>query len=109
MYAVGGKLLKTVQSFYVDSMAYVGVGIYVSGWFPFIFGLRQGCVMFPWLFNVYMEGVVPEVNAVVLWKRLELLSVNGSRFDINLLILADDTELLADSEEKLSRLMSELG
>ena len=31
--------------------------------------------MSPWLFNVYMYGMVREVNAIVLGKGLELLSV----------------------------------
>ena len=58
--------------------------------------------MFPWLFNVYMDGVVGEVNAIrVLGKGLELLSVNGHWFEINQLLFADGTALVADSEEKL--------
>ena len=53
VYRVGGKLLKAVQSFYVDSKACVQVGICVSEWFPVNVGLRQGCVMSLWLFNIY--------------------------------------------------------
>ena len=34
VYGVGGKLLKAVQSFYVDSRACVRVGNAVSEWFP---------------------------------------------------------------------------
>ena len=86
VYEVGGKLLKAVQSFYVDSMACVRVGNDVSKWFPVNAGLRQGCVMSKWLFNVYTDGVVREVNVGVLGKGLELLSVNGSRFEINQLL-----------------------
>ena len=38
--------------------------------------------MSPWLFNIYMDGVVLEVNVRVLGKGLELLSANGGRFEI---------------------------
>ena len=72
-------------------------------------GLRHGCVMSPWLFNVSMDGVVREVNVRVLGKGLELLSANGGRFEINQLLFADDPALVADSEEKLCRLVSEFG
>ena len=66
-------------------------------------------MMSPWLFNVYMDCVVREVNVRVLGKGLELLSANGGKFQINQLLFADDTALVADSEEKLCRLVSEFG
>ena len=65
--------------------------------------------MSPWLFNVYVDGVVREVNFRVLEIGLELLSTNGGRFEINQLLFADDTALMADLEEKLCRLVSEFG
>ena len=39
---------------------------------------------------------------------MELLSANGGRFEINQLLFADDTALVADSVEKLGRLVSEV-
>ena len=56
-----------------------------------------------------MDGVVREVNVRVLGKGLEVLSANGGRSEINRLLFADDTALVADSEEKLGRLVSEFG
>ena len=66
-------------------------------------------MMSPWLFNVYMDGVVREVNVRMLGKELELLSTNGGRFEINQLLFADDTALVADSGDKLCRLLREFG
>ena len=43
------------------------------------------------------------------WEGLQLLSANGGRFEINQLLLADDTALVAESEETLCRLVSEFG
>ena len=54
VYGVGGKLLKAVQSFYIDSRACARVGKDVSDWFLVNVGLRQGCVISPWLFNVWL-------------------------------------------------------
>ena len=41
VYGVGGKLLKAVQNFYVDSRECVRVGNDVSEWFPVNVRLRQ--------------------------------------------------------------------
>ena len=49
------------------------------------------------------------MNVRLLGKGLELLSANGGRFEIKQLLFADDTALVADSEEKLCRLVSEFG
>ena len=45
------------------------------------------------------------MNVRLLRKLLELLSENRGRFEINQLLFADDTALVADSEEKLCRLV----
>ena len=103
----GGKLLKAVPSFYLGGCIWVGND--VSEWFLVNVGLRQGCVMSPWLFYVYRDGSVREVNGRVLGKRLELLNAYGGRFEINRLLFADDTALLADLQEKFCRLVSEFG
>ena len=58
--------------------------------------------------NELIQTAGREVNVRVLGKRLELLSANGGRFEINLLLFADDTALVADSE-KLCRMVSQFG
>ena len=63
LYGIGGRLLQGVKSLYVGSKACVRGGNEVSEWFPMRVGLRQGCAMLPWLFNLYIDGVVREINA----------------------------------------------
>ena len=58
---------------------------------------------------MYMDSLVREVNARIVGKGLELLSVNDGRFEINQLLFGDDTALVADSEQKLCRLVTEFG
>ena len=57
--------------------------------------------MSPWLFNLYMMGVVREVNARVLGRGLDLINGNGNAWQLNMLLFADGTGVVADSEEKL--------
>ena len=57
---------------------------------------------------IYIWMVVREVNVRVLGNGLELLSANGGRFEINQLLFADETALVADSD-KLCRLVNEVG
>ena len=55
MYDVAGKLFNGIKSMYVDSLACVRVKGGKSEWFRVDSRVRQGCIMFPWLFNVYMD------------------------------------------------------
>ncbi len=65
IYGVGGKLLSAIQSFYEESSRCVKISGETSEHFEIKVGLRQGCVMSPWLFNIYMDGVMIEMKGKV--------------------------------------------
>ena len=96
---------------YVDSKACVRVGIEVSERFPVRVGLRQGCVMLPWLFSLYIDidGVVREVNTRVLGRGVKLVDGNDSEWELNQLLFTEDNVVVADSERKLCQLVTEFG
>ena len=60
-------------------------------------GVRQGCVLSPALFNLYTERIFGETE--------ELPGVKVNGHNINNLRYADDTVLLAESEEDLQRII----
>ena len=109
VYGVGGCVLRGIQSFYVGSSACVRVGSDLSERFEVNVGLRQGCVMSPWLFNVFMDGVVREVNMRTLGRGLGMKERNGSEWEVSQLLFADDTAMVASTEERLQRLVDEFG
>ena len=63
--------------------------------------------MSPWLFNMYMDGVVREVNERVLSRRVEFLGNEGNVWRVNQLLYVDDTILLGTSRENLQQLLNE--
>ena len=73
LYGVGGKLLKSVQCCYFNSKACVRIGNEVSEWFSANVGVDQCCVMLPWLFNLYMDGLVREVQVRTLGRGAQLV------------------------------------
>ena len=54
---MGGKLLNGIKSMYINSLACVRVKRGERQCFRIISGVRQGYIMSPRLFNVYMEAV----------------------------------------------------
>ncbi len=58
IYGVAGKLLSAIKSFYEKASACVKTSAETGEHFEIKVGLRQGCVMSPWLFNTYMDGVL---------------------------------------------------
>ena len=62
MYDGGGKLLNEIKSLYVNSLACVRVKGGESECFWINSGMRKGCIMSPWLFNVYVGAMMEEVK-----------------------------------------------
>ena len=54
--------MRAIQPMYVGSQACVRTSRKMSAWFPIIQGVRQGCVVLPWLFNVFMDEIGREAN-----------------------------------------------
>ena len=63
------------------------------------------CVMLPWLFNVFMDGVVREVYARVNGMGVKMRVHGESEWILSQLLFADDTALVAESAEQLQRLV----
>ena len=57
-YGVSGDLLRVIRAMYQASEACVRVDGEMTEWFEARQGVRQGCPMLPWLFNIYLDMVV---------------------------------------------------
>ncbi len=68
VYGVGGQLLEGIRSFYENASASVQVNIELSEGFSVKVGVRQGCMMLPGLFSIYMDGYIREMKVGV-WER----------------------------------------
>ncbi len=69
-------------------------------------GVRQGCVMSPWLFNIFINRCMREMKAKV-GKVGARLKLNGVDWSVAACLFADDTVLLAESERDLQRMVDQ--
>ena len=110
MYGVNGNLLSAIQSLYEESEARVRVCRKESDWFSVKVGLRQGCVMSPWLFNIFLDGVMREVREKAGDVGACMQDARSKcEWRVEWLMFADDTVLVSDSERKLQKLVKEFG
>ncbi len=68
-------------------------------------GGRQGRVMSPWLFNIFMDGFMREIKCRVVNAGAKL-RLNGEVWSVVTCRFVDDTVLLAESERDLQRVVN---
>src|SRR5678815_4623106 len=98
IYSVGGRLLNGIKRMYDDSEACVRINGVKSDWFSINRGVRQGCVMSPWLFNLYMDGVMKELKVGVTGNGVRMME-NGDEWRVQYLLYANDLVLFGQYEE----------
>ena len=80
--------------------ATVRTGHGTTDWFQIGKGVRQGCILSPYLFNLYAEYIMRNTGLDEAQAGIKITGRN-----INNLRYADDTTLMAESEEELKSLL----
>ena len=89
-----------LRNLYAGQEATVRTGHGTTDWFQREKGIRQGCILSRCLFNLYAEYIMRNSGLEEAQSRIKI----GGR-NINNLRYADDTTLMAESEEELKSLL----
>ena len=71
MFVLMDSTLKLLRETVIKACSRIGNEF--SEWFSVNVGVRQGCVISPWLFNLYMDGVMRELQARTLGRGAKLV------------------------------------
>ena len=93
-------LICLLRNLYVGQEATVRTGHGTTDWFQIGKGVGQGCISSPCLFNLYAEYIVRNAGLDEAQAGIKIAGRN-----INNLRYADDTTLVAESEEELKSLL----
>ena len=85
-----------LRNLYAGQEATVRIGHGTTDWFQVGKGVRQGCILSPCLFNFYAECIMRSTGLGEAQAGIKI-----ARRNINTLRYADDTTLMAESEEEL--------
>ena len=91
-----------LRNLYADQEATVRTGHGTTDWFQIGKGVHQGCILSPCLFNLYTEYIMRNAGLDEAQAGIKIAGRN-----INNLRYADDTTLMAESEERTKELFDE--
>ena len=89
-----------LRNLYAGQEATVRTGHGTTDWFQIGKGVRQGCILSPCLFKLYAEHIIRNTGLDEAETGIKIAGRN-----INKLRYADDTTLMAESEEELKSLL----
>ena len=89
-----------LRNLYAGQEATVRTGHGTTDWFQIGKGVPQGCILSPCLFNSYAEYIMRNAGQGEAQAGIKI-----ARRNINNLRYADDTTLMAESEEELQSLL----
>ena len=100
---VPDHLTCILRNLYAGQEATVRTGYGATDWFQIRKGVRQGCILSPCLFNLYEKYIIQNARLDEAQVRIKIAGRN-----INHLRHADDTTLMAESEEELKSFLMEV-
>ena len=99
---IPGHLTCLLRNLYAGKEATVRTGHGTTDWFQIGKGVHQDCILLPCLFNLYAEYIMRNAGLEETQAGIKIAGRN-----INNLRYADDTTLMAESEEELKKPLDE--
>merc|ERR1712083_503308 len=96
---IRGKMWRVIKKMYEGTRNCVIVGEEKTEFFEVEVGVRQGCVLSPILFSIYINGMAKAVKEGG-------KGIQVGRKNMTILLYADDVVLIADSRYELQKSMT---
>ena len=100
-FGIGGAALRFIRALYSVQSARVATDVGLTDHFSIRKGVRQGCVLSPFLFNIYINSLLENPS----WNPVKIF---GSKIKFHGLLYADDVAILAPSKIQLTRALDHI-
>ena len=101
-YNISANLVRTIEQLYDKATSAVQMNGSIGEWFRTTVGVRQGCLLSPTLFNIFLEQIMSDA----LEEHDGTVSIGGR--NITNLRFADDIDAQAEEEQELEALVESL-
>ena len=99
-YGVPQKLINIIRDLCNKAQSCIRLNNNLTEWFETKIGVRQGCLLSPDLFNLFLENILAEA-----FEDCKNLGINVDGYKLKDLRFADDIALITDTEDNLQTLI----
>ena len=93
-YNIQGKMYNAIKALYCRTFSCINLNGHLTEWFESLVGVRQGDNLSPTLFNIFLNDLANELNALN-------LGIKMGDLKICMLLYADDIAIISENEQKL--------
>jgi hypothetical protein len=101
MKGVDGHMLQALKSLYQNTQSCLRINGYYTQWFNVLSGVKQGCLLSPLLFNLFIDDLTQKIKDLK-------CGVPFENKQLPILLYADDIVLLSDTEKGLQLMLNTL-